>query len=128
MRRRRSLSEKSLSLRLTAIPITSGAGAGRTTAMIEDIVSDRSKAPKQQAKKEVKDGLSARRTMLEVCDCNALCPCWIGEDADNGTCDAMVAWHVDKGTADGMDISDLTLAVMVFIPVNILQVNWKVVL
>lgn len=66
--------------------------------------------------------------LLEVCDCNVLCPCWIGEDADNGTCDAVVAWHVDKGTADGVDISDLTLAVMVFIPGNILQGNWKVVL
>ena len=25
--------------------------------------------------------------ILEVCDCNVLCPCWIGEDPDNGTCD-----------------------------------------
>ncbi len=28
--------------------------------------------------------------ILEVCDCNVLCPCWIGEDPDNGTCDAVV--------------------------------------
>ena len=25
--------------------------------------------------------------LLEVCDCRVLCPCWIGEDPDNGTCD-----------------------------------------
>ncbi|MFI5019627.1 MAG: DUF1326 domain-containing protein, partial [Dongiales bacterium] len=24
--------------------------------------------------------------LLEVCDCNILCPCWVGEDPDNGTC------------------------------------------
>jgi hypothetical protein len=24
--------------------------------------------------------------MLEVCDCNTLCPCWVGENPDNGTC------------------------------------------
>ena len=40
--------------------------------------------------------------ILEVCDCNVLCPCWIGEDPDNGTCDAVVAYHVDKGTVGMM--------------------------
>ena len=24
--------------------------------------------------------------LLEVCNCRVLCPCWIGEDPDNGTC------------------------------------------
>jgi hypothetical protein len=64
--------------------------------------------------------------ILEVCDCNVLCPCWIGEDADNGTCDAIVAWHVDRGTIDGVDVSGHTLAVMPHIPGNILAGNWKV--
>jgi hypothetical protein len=65
--------------------------------------------------------------LLEVCNCNVLCPCWIGEDPDNGTCDAVVAWRVDKGTVDGVDISDRTLATLTFIPGNIFQGNWKVV-
>src|SRR5262245_59537515 len=25
--------------------------------------------------------------LLEVCTCNILCPCWVGEDPDGGTCD-----------------------------------------
>jgi hypothetical protein len=29
--------------------------------------------------------------LLEVCNCNVLCPCWIGEDPDNGTCLSMQA-------------------------------------
>src|SRR5439155_557064 len=33
--------------------------------------------------------------LLEVCSCNVLCPCWIGEDPDRGTCDSALAWHVD---------------------------------
>jgi len=64
--------------------------------------------------------------LLEVCDCNVLCPCWIGEDADNGTCDAALAWNVEKGTIDGVDVSGLTLAGVVHIPGNILLGNWKV--
>ena len=35
--------------------------------------------------------------LLEVCNCRVLCPCWIGEDPDFGTCDTIVAWHFDKG-------------------------------
>jgi len=64
--------------------------------------------------------------LLEVCDCNVLCPCWIGEDPDNGTCDAILSWHMDNGTIDGVDVSGLSLALLPHIPGNILQGNWKV--
>lgn len=63
--------------------------------------------------------------LLEVCDCNVLCPCWIGEDADNGTCDTVLAYHIDKGKIDGTDVSGLTLGIAAHIPGNILQGNWK---
>jgi hypothetical protein len=65
--------------------------------------------------------------ILEVCDCNVLCPCWIGEDPDNGTCDAVVAYRIDKGTINGVDVSGLTIADIAFIPGNILEGNWKTV-
>lgn len=66
--------------------------------------------------------------LLEVCDCNVLCPCWIGEDPDNGTCDAINAWHIDRGTIDGVDVSGLTLGLLIHIPGNIMKGNWRVVL
>ena len=49
------------------------------------------------------------------------------EDPDNGTCDAIVAYHIDKGTVDGVDLSGRTFASLAHIPGNILQGNWKVV-
>ncbi len=64
--------------------------------------------------------------LLEVCDCAVLCPCWIGEDPDGGTCDAVVAWRIDRGTVNGTNVSGLTLAVLPHIPGNILEGNWKV--
>lgn len=64
--------------------------------------------------------------LLEVCDCQVLCPCWIGEDPDGGTCDALVAWVIDKGTIEGVDVSGHTLAELVHIPGNILEGNHKV--
>ena len=63
--------------------------------------------------------------LLEVCNCRVLCPCWIGEDPDFGTCDTIVSWHFDKGTIDDVDVSGLTLAAVAHVPGNILQGNWR---
>ena len=67
--------------------------------------------------------------LLEVCTCNILCPCWGGGDPDNdGTCQSIVAWHIDKGTIDGTDVSDLTFALLCNIPGNVLRKGtWRVV-
>lgn len=63
--------------------------------------------------------------LLEVCNCRVLCPCWIGEDPDNGTCDTIVAWHFDKGAINGVDVAGTTVAVVAHVPGNILQGNWR---
>ncbi|MGH2445128.1 MAG: DUF1326 domain-containing protein [Candidatus Limnocylindria bacterium] len=63
--------------------------------------------------------------LLEVCSCNVLCPCWIGEDPDGGTCDSALAWRIDQGEIEGVDVSGLTLAASVHIPGNVLAGNWK---
>lgn len=62
---------------------------------------------------------------LEVCDCRVLCPCWIGEDPDNGTCDTIVGWHFDKGTVENVDVAGSTIVAVAHIPGNILQGNWR---
>jgi hypothetical protein len=64
--------------------------------------------------------------LLEVCNCRVLCPCWIGEDPDNGTCDTIIAWRVDKGTVDSVDVGGNTIAVVAHVPGNILLGNWSV--
>src|SRR5206468_7118960 len=66
-------------------------------------------------------------TLLEACSCGVLCPCWIGEDPDLGTCDAFVAYHFDAGTVRGVDIGGLSLVNVVHIPGNVLTpASWKV--
>lgn len=70
-------------------------------------------------------GYELEGRLLEVCDCNVLCPCWIGEDADNGTCDGVVSYHIDKGSIAGTDVSGLTIGMIAHIPGNIFQGNWK---
>jgi hypothetical protein len=65
--------------------------------------------------------------LLEVCSCNTLCPCWVGEDPDGGTCDGVLAWYIDRGTVQGTDVSDRAVVASVHIPGNILAGNWKAV-
>ena len=64
--------------------------------------------------------------LLEVCTCKILCPCWVGEDPDFGTCDGVLAWHIDKGSIEGIDVAGHSLVVLGHIPGNILKGNWKV--
>ena len=66
-------------------------------------------------------------SLMEYCTCNAICPCWLGDDPDGGTCDVAVAWHFNSGTIDGVDVSGLTLGAMAHVPGNILEGNWRVV-
>lgn len=59
-------------------------------------------------------------TLLEACSCKTLCRCWIGEDPDDGACDAFNAYHIDKGEINGVDVSGLTYVQVVKIPGNVL--------
>ena len=66
--------------------------------------------------------------LLEVCTCNVLCPCWVGEDPDFKTCDTTIAWGIEKGTIEGVSVDGLTMAVSAHIPKNILiPKSWKAV-
>ena len=65
-------------------------------------------------------------SLLEVCTCKILCPCWVGEDPDLGDCKSAMAWHFDQGTIDGVDVAGLTIGLAVHIPGNVLDGNWRV--
>jgi hypothetical protein len=63
--------------------------------------------------------------MLEVCSCRTICPCFIAEAPDGGVCEVTVAWHVDKGTVEGVDVSGRTVAAIARIPGKPLDGNWR---
>ncbi len=73
-------------------------------------------------------GYTLEGELLEVCNCEVLCPCWIGENPDFPPCKAAMAYHIASGTIDGVDVSGLTLGSAVFIPGNVLEGNWRQVL
>jgi hypothetical protein len=65
--------------------------------------------------------------VLEVCTCKAICPCWVGEDPDGGTCEGTLAWHIERGEVDGVDVGGLTFGMLAHIPGNVLKGNWRAV-
>lgn len=65
--------------------------------------------------------------ILEACSCNAPCPCWIGDDPDGGACDSFVAYNIERGQIQGIDVSGLTLVKIVYIPGNVFAGNWRAV-
>jgi hypothetical protein len=65
--------------------------------------------------------------ILEACSCNAPCPCWIGDDPDGGYCDSFVAYNIEKGEIQGIDVSGLTIVKIVYIPGNVFAGNWRAV-
>ena len=66
-------------------------------------------------------------SLLEVCTCNILCPCWVGEDPDGGICEGLFAWRFDKGSVNGTDVSGRIFGWFAHIPGNILEGNWRIV-
>ena len=70
-------------------------------------------------------GYQLEGTLLEVCSCETLCPCWIGEDPDQGTCDTVIAYNLTSGKIRGVDVSGLSLVNIGHIPGNVLAGNWR---
>jgi hypothetical protein len=64
--------------------------------------------------------------VLEACTCQVICPCWVARDPDGGTCEGAIAYKIDSGEIDGVDVSGLTIALLARIPGNVTAGNWKV--
>jgi len=73
-------------------------------------------------------GYQLEGSLLEVCSCNTLCPCWIGENPDNGTCDTVIAYNLTSGKIRGVDVSGLSIVNVGHIPGNVLDGNWRIVM
>jgi len=65
---------------------------------------------------------------MEACTCEAACPCTMLSDPTEGTCTAIVAWHIDEGAYSGTALDGLNVALALHTPGNMAEGNWKVVL
>ena len=83
-------------------------------------------APAKQGQKAV---YQLQGTLLEVCSCGVLCPCWVGEDPDGGECFSFLSHSFHQGQIDGIDVSGLSIVSVVHIPGNVLTPkSWRMAL
>jgi hypothetical protein len=62
---------------------------------------------------------------MEACTCEAACPCTMLSDPTEGSCTALVAWHVDHGHYGDVSLDGLNVAFAVFTPGNMANKDWK---
>jgi hypothetical protein len=64
---------------------------------------------------------------FENCNCNAPCPCTasLSLGADNERCTPVLAFHVDSGEVEGVDVSGLSVIAVGDTPQVMTEGNWR---
>jgi hypothetical protein len=62
---------------------------------------------------------------MELCSCNAWCPCWMGpeEVPDQGWCRGILAYDIEAGNSDGVDLTGCKVVLMAHWPGNFFDGN-----
>jgi len=70
-----------------------------------------------------------RGTYFENCNCDVTCPCAVSGFSvagDHERCVVLLAFHVESGEIDGLDVSGLSYAVLADAPGMMAEGNWRV--
>lgn len=70
-------------------------------------------------------------TFMESCNCNTVCPCTtsgLTAPADNDRCQVTLAFHIDTGDIEGVDVADRTVVVFADTPQVMTDGGWQVAL
>lgn len=74
---------------------------------------------------------SVTGTYFESCNCDAVCPCTasgLTAPADNERCQVTLAFHVDRGEVDGVDVADRSVVLFADAPQVMADGGWQVAL
>src|SRR5258708_35310673 len=66
---------------------------------------------------------------FESCSCDAVCPCtWsaLTAKATFDRCRALLTYHIESGEINGVDVSDLSIALFLDTPPVMADGNWRV--
>jgi hypothetical protein len=64
---------------------------------------------------------------FENCSCEVVCPCTASFNlaADYDRCKVVLAFHVDSGEVEGVDVGGVSIAAVVDAPQHMLEGNWR---
>lgn len=66
--------------------------------------------------------------ILEACSCNSPCPCWVGDAPDGGTCEAFLAYHIERGQIRDEEVAGLSVVEITQVAGKMLDGHWRQVL
>ena len=67
-------------------------------------------------------------TYFEACNCDVACPCVFLSPPTTGECTVLIGWHIDKGSFGDVTLDGLNVALAVYSPGHMLEVEWKAAL
>lgn len=65
---------------------------------------------------------------FESCNCEAACPCVFLSPPTEGECTALLGWRIEQGTSDGTSLDGLNVALAVYSPGHMAEVEWQAAL
>ncbi len=64
-------------------------------------------------------------TYVESCNCDVACPCVFLSAPTQGHCTVLIAWHIDTGSDDKLNLDGLNVALAVTTPGHMAQTKWN---
>ena len=65
---------------------------------------------------------------FETCNCDLACPCVFLSPPTSGDCTVLLAWHIDQGRFDEINLDGFNTALAAYAPGHMQEVKWKVAL
>jgi hypothetical protein len=53
-------------------------------------------------------------TFIELCDCDTICPCWVGLAPNEDRCTGVFAWAIGEGKIEDVDVGGLNVVSLSF--------------
>lgn len=74
---------------------------------------------------EEKSTWNVKGLFMEACNCEAMCPCVVGNAPTPGTCGVLLGYHIESGRKGDVALDGLNVVRMNFLPGHIAKGNWR---
>jgi hypothetical protein len=74
---------------------------------------------------EEKSAWSVKGLFMEACNCEAMCPCVVGNAPTAGMCTVLLGYHIESGRKGDVTLDGLNVVRMNFSPSHMAKGNWR---
>ena len=74
---------------------------------------------------EEKSAWNVKGLYMEACNCEAMCPCVVGNAPTASLCTVLMGYHVESGRKGDVTLDGLNVVRMIFSPSHMARGNWR---